>query len=655
MDRKQFNKLRRAGLLTLAGIFFSRGHRLMAATAPTDEPLKQYKPTDAVNGADKIYGEQEPGQVSMTVDQLAMYAQAPFARAIAPDAGTLTGAESVTLSRGGGILKSALNSVAAFATTVAPVFQQAGVGAVLRTILAKLLDQPISPRDFGAKGDGISDDTAAWIAALKWAAANQARISCKGSDRYIISSTITIHTPAVIQMNGARFVTATSFTATSYNYNNDPCYPAIVLTGIAGGIATGDANLVLDIAVQGPYGADSISKPPRIPISRYVVLDGLLITGDVSQISGAGIHPWVQGFRDNLIIGGAHWYLLKFDKPCIGKAWRRSWRFTRTTDAGENVVIFGGATANTVNSSATALGFYEDGTTNIGVSFFGHSIDYCDCSMSVASGIWRMYGSHLENGNNIPHIRLFKTSRQAPTRLELYGTEISGGPGGGAYASPEARGGRPYYIGLNGNVSLYFNGKILSYNNVTTQIAFKESGTPGEVVVSGWGDTSLNTVAGMAVPYDGGNLLYNGSFETGSLAGWTIIASSGSVSVSSAGARTGRYCLSIVSPDMNSNHVVSQSVTSVRAGETYLINGWVYLNSASTGIAGCISIRYQIISSDGTIITESNTGVITTANAYQQTGAKVIIPKGGATLKVMCDATHIQGTFYFDDLFVGHI
>lgn len=64
------------------------------------------------------------------------------------------------------------NSLMAFIATFASSlgasligFIQAGIGALLRTVQAKLRDFPVSPEDFGGIGDGLTDDTAAVLAA----------------------------------------------------------------------------------------------------------------------------------------------------------------------------------------------------------------------------------------------------------------------------------------------------------------------------------------------------------------------------------------------------------------------------------------------------------------------------------------------------------
>lgn len=131
------------------------------ALPPFVKRLINFNAAKAASGTDVIYTDQGSGEVAMTAAQLATLVQAPIANGTAPDAGTLTGAESVSVSRGAGLLQTTWNTVAALVIGTFLGFVQFGFGATARTILAKLLDFPITPEDFGAKGDGTTNDSAA--------------------------------------------------------------------------------------------------------------------------------------------------------------------------------------------------------------------------------------------------------------------------------------------------------------------------------------------------------------------------------------------------------------------------------------------------------------------------------------------------------------
>ena len=92
-------------------------------------------------------------------------AYAAIANGTASPAGTLTGTETVPLSRGAGLLQTTWNTVATFILTIFTILIVSGPGAVARTIIAKLLEMPVSPEDFGAAGNGTTDDTVAYTMA----------------------------------------------------------------------------------------------------------------------------------------------------------------------------------------------------------------------------------------------------------------------------------------------------------------------------------------------------------------------------------------------------------------------------------------------------------------------------------------------------------
>lgn len=64
------------------------------------------------------------------------------------------------------VLSGALTAISSFLKTSMIAWKHGGTGAVWRTLYARLMDLPISVKDFGAVGDGVADDTAAIHAAI---------------------------------------------------------------------------------------------------------------------------------------------------------------------------------------------------------------------------------------------------------------------------------------------------------------------------------------------------------------------------------------------------------------------------------------------------------------------------------------------------------
>ena len=118
-------------------------------------------------------------------------------------------------------------------SSVNVTFLQAGVGAVLRTVQSKLREN-VSAEDFGAVGDGITDDTVAIQTALDFARVRDSGVTLTGGKDYLISSPLIMRDNAAISNitpdgssgtfshNPTRIIGANGFSGTSLLIIGDP-------------------------------------------------------------------------------------------------------------------------------------------------------------------------------------------------------------------------------------------------------------------------------------------------------------------------------------------------------------------------------------------------------------------------------------------------
>ena len=103
--------------------------------------------------------------------------------------GGITGSGSVSIAPLG-IVDSMVSNTAAIQSTKLS-FTQNGTGAITQTVQNKL-EEYISVKDYGAKGDGVTNDTAAIQAAFNYASGKQIGIYVPGG-RYLVTSPLTLN------------------------------------------------------------------------------------------------------------------------------------------------------------------------------------------------------------------------------------------------------------------------------------------------------------------------------------------------------------------------------------------------------------------------------------------------------------------------------
>lgn len=128
-----------------------------------------------------------------------------FEQGAATDVGTLSGTVQVPVSKGAGLFQTTLTNVANWIISTYAGFTQSAAGAVARSLASKQADT-ISVLDFGAKGDGVTDDSVAIQAALTYLQTRGGGTLLVPARRYIVMTPLLGYTKTrVVAEPGAIF------------------------------------------------------------------------------------------------------------------------------------------------------------------------------------------------------------------------------------------------------------------------------------------------------------------------------------------------------------------------------------------------------------------------------------------------------------------
>lgn len=498
-------------------------------------------------------------------------------------------------------------------------------------LLSDIAQTPrINIKALGAKGDGSTDDTDAFLAAL---AMNPCDIHVPRG-RYKITSTLTmkfgLHT---ISAEGGATLDFSSMTS---GY-------AIKILPTASGVDSlawrnSLSPVLKNIFILGPNSEATTTDGIYIgdPMSPSQI-------GNVSQAHLSGV--WVWGFRDDIYIDHQTW-CIHFIKCAIGKAWRYGMNIQANTNAGENYGFYGCTIYDCVNEAHTSIGIYVDYTANADVFFHGCSFDYCDFLLSVNSGSATLHGCHLENNNNNPQIVVTSTGGYEPGKLYMHGTNMGGGPFG---SWPEDTDGRPTFISAAGDRTQIFIDSCGwgRWNRPASELVTVASGSPFisirniDPVLAANASPSIASVL---------NMIYNGGFETGNTDGWTIPVSNHTWAVDNTVSRTGSNSIKMVSADGTHGSGCSQRFN-ILPGQKVLCRGWLKTSGALTGTTGQVLIHLKWYTQTGVKIggNVDSTGISDAAD-WTQVSLYKQAPAGTSYATLELYNYNASGTAWFDDI-----
>jgi hypothetical protein len=318
------------------------------------------------------------------------------------------------------------------ASNVVPLshFTQAGTGAVSRTQLAKMRDI-VSVEDFGAVGDGTTDDSAAIDAAIEYLKSIRGGILYFGPKRYAVASN-----PG-IRIDGS----------------------GIHLMGTSGGYVFGGAqNKGTEILYTGANGGQAVYMAPASGLQAACSISNMSILCNSLALTGLYVGTLQDYLIDNIDIEGydnASMICAYFtDNIAAGSVFNYRGTIRRlvcNAPGAANGIFLDGANPDTGGRHPAFLSFYDCHVTHDdGVGFFLRSCDDChffNCACSLTPG---------GTGNSIYFYSSNTTELRAANGNSFYGFNSGGNifvdPGNGT--PYQARGNKVFLTSIDHQITI---------------------------------------------------------------------------------------------------------------------------------------------------------------------------------------------------------
>lgn len=254
------------------------------------------------------------------------------------------------------------------------------VGYGSRTVSDKL-GEVVSVKDFGAKGDGVTDDTAALQAALTFAATNKLRLHGIGGATYKVTAPLSLSAAIDFDMRGDTIDGRTVPAGVALNQS-------AVLT-VKGSIG---ASVAVTSDVSKGVGTIAVASTSGFAAGDYFLLssDQLMVDGYGNASSLRGEINRVQTASGNTL-GGASWSLFSYASASNAKVQRIAPAFGVNIRNGR--ILAGGVGSwHTGLKLEYCVGFDISNLDVIGGEDVGISTFYC------CDGVIR--GGHIEDCTN---------------------------------------------------------------------------------------------------------------------------------------------------------------------------------------------------------------------------------------------------------------